>query len=41
MFLRMVKLMIETNRRVEDARSSLMCHKSFSVGESFRLFDIN
>ena len=41
MFLRMIKLMIETNRRVEDAKTSLMCHKLFSVGESFRLFDIN
>ena len=41
MFLRMVKLMIETNRRLEDAKSTLMCHKTFSVGESFRLFDIN
>ena len=33
--------MIQTNRRLEDARSSLMCHKTFSVGESFRLFDVN
>ena len=41
MFLRMVKLMIETNRRIEDARASLMCHKTFSMDESFRLFDIN
>jgi len=41
MFLRMVKLMIRTNRSVEDARSSLCCHKTFSVGDSFRLFDIN
>lgn len=41
MLLRMVKLMIEQNRRIEDARAALMCHKTFNVGESFRLFDIN
>ena len=41
MFLRMVKVMIRTNRSIEDARTSLMCHKTFSAGDSFRLFDIN
>ena len=41
MFLRMIKLMIQKNRSLEDARASLCCHKTFSVGESFRLFDVN
>jgi len=33
--------MIQKNRSLEDARASLCCHKTFSVGESFRLFDVN
>ena len=41
MLLRMVKLMVEQNRRIEDARAALTCHKTFSINDSFRLFDIN
>ena len=41
MFLRMVKQIIRSNRQVEDARVSLGCHKTFSIEESFRVFDIN
>ena len=41
MFLRFVKLLIRTNRQIEDARNSLFSHKTFSVEDSFRLFDVD
>ena len=41
MFLRMIKLMIKTNRQVEDSRGALFSHKTFSLEDSFNLFDIN
>lgn len=41
MLLRFVKLLIRTNRQVEDARQTLYCHKTFTMEEAFRLFDIN
>ena len=37
----MVKLLIRTNRQLEDARVALACHKSFSLADSFALFDVN
>lgn len=40
MFMRMVKLMIKQNRQIEDARITLGCHKTFSLDDSFKLFDI-
>mmetsp|Transcript_19561 Transcript_19561/g.26430 ORF Transcript_19561/g.26430 Transcript_19561/m.26430 type:complete len:236 (-) Transcript_19561:438-1145(-) len=41
MFLRFVKHLIRSNRLIEDARSALFCHKTFSLEDSFRLFDVN
>ena len=41
MFLRFVKQLIRSNRQLEDAKSALFCHKTFSLEESFRLFDVN
>ena len=41
MFLRMIKLMIKTNKYLEDARSSLVSHKTFTLQDSFSLFDVN
>ena len=41
MFLRMIKLHIRQNRQLEDARQALFQHKTFSLEESFKLFDIN
>lgn len=41
MFLRLVKVLVRTNRQLEDARQSLFSHKTFSLEESFRLFDTN
>jgi len=41
MFLRMIKLMIKTNRLIEDSRASLFSHKTFSLEDSFNLFDVN
>lgn len=40
MLLRMIKLIIKTNRQLEDARHALFCHQAFSLQESFSLFDI-
>ena len=31
MFLRMIKLMIKTNKNLDDARSTLVAHKTFSL----------
>ena len=39
MFLRLLKVMIRNNRQIEDARQSLFSHKTFSIDESFKLFD--
>lgn len=41
MFLRFVKLLIRTNRTVEDAKTALFNHKTFSLEDSFALFDTN
>jgi len=41
MFLRFVKLLIRTNRTVEDAKTALFNHKTFSLEDSFALFDVN
>ena len=41
MFLRLIKLLIRTNRNLEDARVALSCHKTFTLEDSFALFDIN
>ena len=41
MLLRIVKLMIKQNRQLEDARMALLAHKTFSLQESFSLFDYN
>ena len=41
MFLRMIKLMIKTNRLLEDSRAALFSHKTFSLEDSFNLFDVN
>ena len=41
MFLRFVKILIRTNRNIEDAKTSLFNHKCFSLEDSFALFDIN
>ena len=41
MFLRLIKLLIKQNRSIEDARLNLSSHKTFSLDESFRVFDIN
>ena len=41
MFLRFVKVLIRTNRQLEDAKQALFAHKTFSLEESFRLFDTN
>jgi len=41
MFLRFIKLLIRSNRQIEDAKNSLFQHKTFSLEESFRLFDFN
>ena len=41
MFLRMIKMLIKTNRLLEDSRAALVAHKTFSLEESFRLFDVN
>ena len=37
----MIKLHIRQNRQLEDARQALFQHKTFSLDESFKLFDIN
>ena len=41
MFLRFVKTVIRQNRNIEDAKVQLLSHKTFSLEDSFRLFDIN
>ena len=41
MFLRFVKLLIRTNKSVEDAKTALFNHKTFSLEDSFALFDVN
>lgn len=41
MFLRMIKLMIKTNRLLEDSRAALFAHKTFSLEDSYNLFDVN
>ena len=41
MFLRMIKMLIKTNRLLEDSRAALVAHKTFSLEESFKLFDVN
>ena len=41
MFLRMIKQIIRVQRQLEDARCSLCCHKTFSIEDSYRLFDVN
>ena len=41
MFLRMIKMLIKTNRQLEDSRAALVAHKTFSLEESFSLFDVN
>ena len=41
MFLRMIKTMVKTNRQLEDSRACLFSHKTFSLEDSFKLFDIN
>lgn len=41
MFLRFIKVLIRTNRQLEDAKQSLFSHKTFSLDDSFRLFDTN
>ena len=41
MFLRFVKMLIRSNRQIEDAKVALFSHKTFSLQDSFRLFDVN
>ena len=41
MLLRMVKLIIKQNRQLENARVALFSHQTFSLQDSFNLFDIN
>lgn len=41
MFLRFVKVLIRTNRQIEDAKQALFAHKAFSLEDSFALFDLN
>lgn len=41
MFLRFVKLLIRTSRHIEDARNALFSHKTFSLEDSYRLFDVD
>lgn len=41
MFLRMVKLLIRTNKQIEDAKQALFSHKTFSLEDSFAMFDLN
>lgn len=41
MFLRFIKTVIRQNRQLEDAKVQLFSHKTFSLEDSFRLFDIN
>ena len=41
MFLRFVKMIIRSNRHIEDAKVALFSHRSFSLQDSFRLFDVN
>jgi len=41
MFLRFVKQLIRSGRQIEDAKSALFCHKTFTLDDSFRLFDVN
>ena len=41
MFLRFVKLLIRSNRQLEDAKQALVSHKTFSYEDAFRLFDVN
>lgn len=41
MFLRFVKQLIRSNKQIEDAKSALFCHKTFTLEDSFRLFDVN
>jgi hypothetical protein len=41
MFLRFVKLLIRTNRNIEDAKTALFNHSTFTMEDSFAYFDIN
>jgi len=41
MFLRFIKTLVRQNRAIEDAKVQLFSHKTFSLEDSFRLFDIN
>ena len=41
MFLRLIKEIIRTNRLLDDNKQALNRHRTFSIEESFKLFDIN
>ena len=41
MFLRLIKVIIRSNRQIEDAKQALFSHKTFSLEDSFKLFDLN
>ncbi len=41
MFLRFVKLLLRSSKALEEARNELFNHGSFTLEDSFALFDIN
>lgn len=41
MFLRFVKMLIRSNKHIEDAKVALFSHKAFTLQDSYRLFDAN